>query len=255
MDKNKNYVDNGESESLDLTILWNIFKRRWYIIILVAILAGLGAGTFGYVRYVPQYSASISFLIEVDPSFTSQYQNSNINDTIVHTYEVAFRHNREFCQELNEFAGTADELGYTADDVASMMSCHQVIENTPTLQITFTCPHPLAAYNLAVALQVLANEELRSKFNNLSEVDVFNEPIEPTAPSSTNPFVKMFALGFIGGAVLMYAIFLLAAVTDKTIHGEASMEAFADYPLLGVVPTFATKRSGRSGGKSKSVRN
>lgn len=248
MDTNKNNVDTRDSDSLDLSLLWSIFKRRWYIIILVAILVGFGAGAFASFTYVPKYSASISFLIQVSDSGTNQYQNTNYSDMIVHTYEVAFKHNREFCQTLNELAGTEETLGYTADDVASMMSCEQIIQNTPTLKVTFTCPDRIAAYNLATALQIRANDELQQRFQNLQAVDVFNGPIEPTSPVTSDPFVKMFAVGFLAGAVLMYAIFLLIAMTDIVIHGESSMEAFSEYPILGVVPTFS---GGRNSGKRK----
>ncbi len=75
-------------------------------------------------------------------------------------------------------------------------------------------------------------------------------PELPQAPATRDPFVKMFVVGFLIGAPLMYAIFLIIARTDKMIHGESSMEAFSEYPLLGVVPTLTGKRSGKSGKKT-----
>lgn len=246
MDREKS-SDNREAEGLDLSILWSIFKRRWIVIILAAILAGLGSGAVASLLYVPKYSASVSFLIHVDSSFTNQYQNANVNDTIVHTYEVAFKHNREFCEFLNEYAGTRDGLGYTAADVASMMSCEQILANTPTLKITFICPDPTAAYNLAESLRIHANSQLEKRFTSLSAVDVFNVPEPPTDPVTHDPFVKMFVVGFVMGALLLYAIFLIFALTDKVIHDESSMEDFSEYPILGVIPPLTGKRPAKSG--------
>lgn len=250
MDNQKNNTYNRENESLDLSILWKVFKRRWILIVLVGILVGLGVGAYSSLRYVPKYSASVSFLIHADEVVTSQFQNVNSNESIVHTYEVAFKYNREFCQELNQYAGTADELGYSAADVAAMMNCEQILPNTPTLKITFTCPNRVAAYNLAMAMLSLANGEIEGRFSNLSAVDIFNMPEEPLSPVTRDPFAQMFVVGFAGGALALYALFLLFALTDKVIHGEVSMEAFSEYPILGVVPTLSEKRG--SGRQSRS---
>ena len=250
MENNQNGMENRESKGLDLSVLWRVFKRRWIFVILAGILLGLCLGAFASYRYVPRYASSVSFLIKVDSNFASQFQSSNVSNTIVHTYEVAFKYNREFCRKLNEKAQT-NEIGYTADDVAEMMTCEQILPNTPTLKITFTCPNePVAAYNLAFALKELANEELGSQFSEtLDSVDIFDSPEVAPAPVNGNPFVRMFAVGFVVGAVLLYGIFLLIALTDKVIHGESGMEEFSEYPILGVVPTMTNKRTASRTGK------
>lgn len=247
-------MDTKEEDGIDFSALWGVFKRRWYIVVLFGILVGFITGAVASLRYVPKYSASVSFLISTDSNFSSQYQNTTINDSIVHTYEVAFKHNKEFCQFLTEYAQTEETLGYTASDVASMMRCEQILDNTPTLQITFTCPHPTAAYNLAESLRLFANDELEGRFKTLSAVDVFNEPELPTSPVTRDPFVKMAVIGFLIGGLLIYMIFVILAITDKTVHGELSLESFSDYPLLGVVPTITGKRSGK-GVKSANAPN
>lgn len=244
MDTNAENQAEQESGSINLSVLWTIFKRCWYVVILVGIAVGAAVGAVASYLYVPQYAASVSFLMKVDSSFQSQFQNSNISETIVSTYEVAFKHNREFCEKLNQEARTEEVLGYTASDVADMMSCEQILPNTPTLKVTFTCPNPTAAYNLAFKMEEMANDELTEQFGEtLDAVDIFNTPEVPDKPVKGNPFLKMFAVGFLAGGLLTYLIFLLVALNDKRIHNEKSMEEFSGYPILGVVPPLTGGRS------------
>lgn len=255
MDTNKSKTDNRKSVSTKLAVIrnilkvsWNILKKRWFVIILTAVAAGLIAGIFAAARYVPTYTSSVSFMLKVDPSYANKSQINDVNDSLVHTYEVAFKYNREFCRDLNELAGTADALGYTADDVASMMRCEQILPNTPALKVTFSCPSARAAFNLATALQILANTELEERFSEtLDAVDVFNEPEENTSPINSSPFLKTFTAGLLIAAAAMFVIFLFIALTDRVIHGESSMESFSDYPILGIVPTLSGGHGSRSG--------
>lgn len=247
MDTNMNDTEGRESGGVNLSSLWSIFKRCWYAVLLIGIAVGLVAGSIASYLYVPRYAASVSFLMKVDSNFQTQFQNTDINDSIVHTYEVAFRYNRDFCIRLNEFAHT-DRMGYTEEDVAEMMSCEQILPNTPTLKVTFTCSNPDAAYRLANALSDNANGELSSQFGStLDAVDIFNTPEKPTEPVTHNPFLKLFAIGFLVGALAVYLIFLLSALNDKRIHGEKSMEEFSEYPILGIVPTLSGARGSDKG--------
>lgn len=236
-----------EEDTVDLRVLWDVFAKRWYVIIILALLIGFGSGVYATMTYVPKYSSSVSFLLHSDDAL-GQVTVDDVDRYagLTKTYALALIYNKSFCATLNEKAGTSEM--YTDSQVASMMSYSQVLEGTPTLKITVTSTDPIASYNIAMQVMLLANEELAKNFN-IGTMDVFNLPEISVTPVNKDPFIKMMALGFAVGAVLIYALYLIRTLTDTVVHGESSLEGFTDCPILGVVPTFDKGSSAKTRSK------
>lgn len=234
-----------DEDTIDLRVLWDVFTKRWYVIIIFALLIAFGSGVYATMTYVPRYSSSVSFLLHSDDTL-GQVTVDDVDryTDLARTYALALIYNKSFCKILNEKAGTSEI--YTDKQVASMMSYSQILEGTPTLEITVTSTDPIASYNIAMQIMLLANDELSKNFS-IGTMDVFNPPEIAGSPVNKDPFFKMMVLGFAVGAVLVYAVFLIRTVTDKVVHDESSLEGFPDCPILGIVPSFGVGSSGKSG--------
>ncbi|MGM9637699.1 MAG: YveK family protein [Eubacteriales bacterium] len=237
---------NKDDDTIDLRQLWTIFAKKWYIIIISGLLIGFCCGLVATLTYVPRYSSSVSFLLHSGDTLDGQVTVDDINRyaAMTDTYAVALIYNKEFCHTLNEKAGTSEI--YTDNEVASMFSYTQILENTPTLQITVTSTDPVASYNIAMQFMLLANEELSKNFS-IGTMDVFNKPEITNIPVNSDPFIKMMVIGFLLGAVLIYGIYVVRTLTDTAVHDESSLTDLTDCPILGVVPNFGGGSSGKSG--------
>lgn len=244
---------NKDDETIELRQFWEVFVRKWPVIIISALLIAVCSGLIATLNYIPRYASSVSFLLHSDDTLNGQVTVDDINRyaAMTDTYAVALIYNKDFCRTLNEKAGTSGL--FSDEQVASMLSYTQILEETPTLKVTVTSTDPVASYNIAMQIMLLANEELSKNFN-IGTMDVFNKPEISNTPVNRDPFFKAMAIGFLAGALLVYGIFVIRMLTDTVVHGENSLEEFIkDYPILGVVPSMGKGTSGKGPSKSKNV--
>ncbi len=234
-----NYTGNTTADEIDIRTLWSVFSRRWIVIILIALVGAILAGLFGYFGYVPQYSSSVMLIIHAEETTNNQLTAYDVSysSKLINTLEIFLKYNDDFRTKLNEMAGT-DGM-YSDDDLLKIMTVSQVIESTPTMEVTFTSTERNAAYNLAKSFELLVNDELELHNVNIGSIDILNKAKLATAPSNGNPALKYACIGFIAAFALAYGAFLIAMLTDNKFHKEDDIKEIFDYPELGVVPALS----------------
>lgn len=231
---------------IDFRTIWNLLKRKFFVLIAAGLLGALLFGAFGYLTYTPLYSSTVSLIVHAEETTTNQLTAYDVtySEKLINTLEVFLKHNNDFRQQLGEMAGTSDM--YTASEMLEIMEVSQIKTSTPTMDVTFTSESRNAAYNLAKSFELLVNDELERLSVSVGSVGILNSATLSDKAINSNPMIRDAAIGFVIGFVLLFIIFLVKVALDTKIHNELDITELFDYPLLGSVPSFhgRTKKSG-----------
>ena len=72
--------------SFDPIIILRDVLRRWYLIVAAALIVGMGAYTVTELNYVPQYTTTTTFVVTIQESSSSVYQNLSATSSLATTF-------------------------------------------------------------------------------------------------------------------------------------------------------------------------
>ena len=214
---NYNAVEGHFAEDLLYHFLeW--FKRLWIIILLLAVLLSGLLSAYTYVTYVPKYSASATFTVNVDVAQASSQ-----------------KYNQATAAQL---AKTFRELGVDAinDEIKA-----SVVEDTNLFTITVTSTNPQQAYN--VLSSVISNYPQVARFIiGSTQLNLLDTSSISTFPINYPDYTKKAALGAFVGAALGFAIILLLALSTSTVIRSSDISKSFNTLCLAGVPEFTRKK-------------
>lgn len=238
-----------EAVEIDLMKLLMLYLRKWWLILLCAILGG--SIMLGYTMnfVTPLYQASVTIYVNnVSNGQQIDYisgSNLTASQQLVSTYINIIRSDTVL-EKVAESTG----LYISAADVRSIMSAAQVGE-TELFDVYISHPDPEMAAYIANAIAKVAPSEIENFVEGSSTkvVDYAKVPTVPYTPS----YQKNIALGAIVGIVLAVAVLTIRELLDVRIKTEEDLMEISDLPILGRIPAFASDKNSkrRSGYKGK----
>ena len=208
------------------------FRRLWIIILIFAVLAAGLLVLYTYITYVPQYSASATFTVNVDVAKSSaqQYNKATANQ-LAKTFPNILTSgslNKVVCRDLG------------VDSISETITA-SVVEDTNLFTITVNSTNPQRAYN--VLASVINNYPEVAKFiigsTQLSLIDTSSVSTVPiNYPNYASKAVMGSAVGAIAGLLV---IVLLSLATSTIIRGSDISEAY-NTVCLGSVPEYTRKK-------------
>lgn len=223
---------------IDLKSIINAVMSRLKMIVVFALAFALSAFIISNFVMVPKYRATITMCISNSKTMISD--SFDINDVnagiaLVPTYVELIQSNNV----LGEVAAKTQDLGYTIDDIYSMISI-STKEETQIITLNVTNPNPEHANIIANAIADIAPDKITDLMEG-SAVKVVDESVLPEYPVSPNVF-KYTILGFLFGGFLGVALAILSTLLDTTIKTENDItELYPNIPVLGVIPTFVNQ--------------
>lgn len=232
-------------KEIDLTKIWRIIKRRFWSIILVAILClALGGAYVGFIA--PRlYTTDVLLYIWQDNQSSENTGNSNYNELLyfsqlVNDYQVLIK--SRLVTEM-----VAERLSLDESVVGSLSDRITVGTKNNTRHITITVEDtdPVRATFIAnTVADVFA--EVVVETMNAGAVKIIDKAIEPDAPSSPN--VKMtLAVALLIGIALGLGLVFLLEMLDTKVRSAADIEELTGYKMLGFVPLYDDVRDAREG--------
>jgi diguanylate cyclase (GGDEF)-like protein len=188
---------------MEIRLYFQMLKRGWWVILLTALTALVGALAASYVVR-PKYKAVARFI--VTPS--SVFPNSPdlllygyeilINQTLITTYAEVMKSNLVYTDAL----GT---LGLDADFVERYYTYEvNVLPNSAVLELTVLGPDPGMVTNIAneIGTQTINFAALSSQFFKIDFLDTAVPPDKPESPRPLQDSLLALGLGLIVGSVL-----------------------------------------------------
>jgi len=235
---------NRENEYIqfDLRKIVNGLIRRFWLIVIAAVLCG--ALLFSYATFLvtPLYESSVLMYVN-NSSFSVGASSFSISSSeitaaksLVETYQVILKTR----MTLNDVIRLG-ELNRSYESLRGMIRTETVNE-TEVFSITVTSPDPYEAEHIANTI----GRVLPDKIGNVvegSSVRVVDYAVVPS--SKVSPNITMYtAVGLIIGMVLACGIIVVLEIADDRIRSEEYLlDRFGNTPLLAVIPDMLEEKS------------
>ncbi|AIK38426.1 chain length determinant family protein [Bacillus pseudomycoides] len=203
-------------KEINLKSLFNIIKRRFWIMAVITILAGLVGGIYSFFMKTPLYSSSARILIPANPEAMGTLKVM-IKEPVV-LEKVA--------QQLN--------LKKSAGALSGQISVGKV-EESQIVTITAIDTNPVQAAQIANVTANVYKEEAKSVMN-FGSVRILTEANAQGNPSPINlNHAGTIELAMAAAFILSIGIVFLLDSLDETIKSERDIEKLLPIPVLGSV--------------------
>lgn len=227
-------MENNENHSgleIDILHILKVVWSRFWMILLVGVLAGSLAVGYAWFMVTPTYASSIQFYVNNQYPDSPGFSSSQITAgrELVDTYLVVLE-SRNVLEDVLEMT----ELDYTYSQLKNMVSAAAVNE-TEVFTVTVTGTDPEHAYQFADALANILPDKIAAVVDG-SAVRVVDYPVKNNNP--VGPDYSRYALvGVLAGLFLSLAVVIVNDIMDTRIHSEEYLSTvYKDVPLLAVIP-------------------
>lgn len=232
--------ENTESREIDLLQMASALVKKWWVIAVATVLAGIIA--FGYTRLgiTPKYEATAMFYVN----------NSSISGKISLPDLNMARDCVASCGVILGTRLTLEEviregnLNYTYEQLGKMIDSHAV-NGTEIFSVTVTSTDPQEACDIANTIASVLPQKVADAMDGV-KVKVIDYAVVPQTKSSPST-PKNTVLGMLVGFVLSAGVIILLEMFNDTINSEEWLvTTYGDeIPLLSVVPDVNAKSDRR----------
>ncbi len=223
--------------TLDLREIFQIIRKRLWIILLITILAVIASGTVSYYVLSPRYEASTTIIIGNSPKQAAEY-GYDYSDVLMY---------QQLAKTYGEIAGSR-----TVAEKAALRLGQGVTPDEVLGKITVTTGTDTQVMEITAAS--ISNEDARSTANALSEefideamrifptgnVQIMDRATLPLYPVSPRPMLNM-AIAFFLGLMVSLGIIFLKESLDNTIKTENDIHRLLGIPVIGIIPQYRQK--------------
>lgn len=241
-----------------LNDLLTIFRKRWWIMLLCALLAGSCFGFYSYRTYVPEYTSEVTFY--VSPSSENQGWDSN-NDTakvnwalkVINSY-MAILKTTDFSNQLddsykNAYADEYKNCGFDSQSIRNSITMSIISEDATLFKVKVKTPYKEASHNIATTLQNLASDFVEGVTKTTGTLHVADSAKMPAGLSNSDNMARNTAIGFMLGALIAFLVLFLIEVFDVRIMSEEDIVNNYTTPLLGTIPLFQSDNRSKRGNR------
>ncbi|MCL2058894.1 MAG: Wzz/FepE/Etk N-terminal domain-containing protein, partial [Oscillospiraceae bacterium] len=224
---------------IDLGHLIGVVLKKWWLILLAAVLCGVATLLYTLYFITPMYRTNISVYVknvsdDVKRSDTINTADLTASQRLVNTYVTIITSNTVL-DKVSQNIGSI----YDASAIRLMMSC-AAVRDTEIFTVTVTNASPEIAAYIANAVADVMTVEI-PEFLEGSSVKIVDYAIIPTRPF-TPDIPRNLILGLVVGLFLSAFIIIVIDFFDKRIKSEEDLVRLSDIPVLGAVPDFMDSR-------------
>lgn len=234
--------DKNAVAEIDLRKLLLAYLRKWWLIVLCALIVGAAALAYTVKFVTPMYQASITVYVNnVRSGERIDYisgSNLQASQQLVNTYANIIKSDTVL-QKVSEEAGA----GYTPETLRKLLSTAQVGE-TELFNVYIIHPNPAEAARLANAVANVAPAEIESFVEGSSAkvIDYAKVPDKRYSPS----YSRSAVLGAVIGGFVAVVFITLRQLLDVRVKDEEDLAMLFDIPVLGQIPSFDATASKKS---------
>ncbi|HSW35479.1 MAG TPA: Wzz/FepE/Etk N-terminal domain-containing protein [Candidatus Limnocylindrales bacterium] len=216
-------------QELDLYAIWQVFVKRWKLIVVVPLFAALTSALISLFIIIPQYSAAATLMV-MRPVDAAQIliQDIQVSRQLVHTYrEIA--HSRR----VLEVAIVNGSLPYTVTELREKVDVVSV-RDTEIITITVTDADPLVARDVANGVTRAFMEEV-VEIMQVENVSIVDAAVEPTTPISPRIPLNV-AVALVIGIMTAVGLVFLFEYFDRSFKDPEEITRLLGIPVLGIIP-------------------
>jgi len=216
-------------QELELIELWQIFSKRWKMIILVTLLAALICAAVSLFLIKPQYVASSTLMVmkPVEAELIL-YQDIQVSRQLADTYQVVV-HSRRVLDKVTRSLN----LPYTHEQMQEKVKVSSVQDTEIiTIDVTDTDPYLAARMSNLIAQTFMQEVTEIMNIDNVSPIDEAAVPDNPVSPRVGLNIAVAMVLGF----MVAVGLALLQHYLDQTLKTTEEVENLLGLTVLGTIP-------------------
>lgn len=221
-------------------LLFAVLNRIW-IVILAAIVGGVGMFVYTRNFVTPMYSASITMYVNNSTKLHGEdvinYITSSdlaTSERLVATYVSILRSNTVM-EKVSEKVFQDTGVRVSASAIRGSMSA-AALNETEVFSVRVNYHDPQMAATIANAIATVAPEEIAMIVEGSSTkvVDYAKVPTVPYEPNTTSNTL----LGLAAGVAISVGLIVLRELMDRRVRSEEDLAQLSEAPVLGVIPDF-----------------
>ncbi len=228
--ENTEDAQNGQEKEIDLIELLYFLLGKFKYILLAAVFGAVLAFLYTLFLVTPQYEAKSELYVTNSADSVLNLSDLQIGSYLASDYIEVFD-TWEVKQKVIDNLSLGSEYTYKA--LGGMV--HVVNpSNTRILRITVTSPDPDMAMKIADEYAAVVRDYV-SEIMSTEKPNILSsalKPVSPVSPSKT----RNTLIGFLLGAVLLGAVFVVQFVMDDKIKSTDDILRYAGLPTLAVIP-------------------
>lgn len=212
----------------------HIIRKNIVIMLIVAIVAGVGAYFATKFFISPTYTSTVKLYVNANNSGKTSLDDINSHNyaqKMVATY-IEILNTASFRSKV------AKELPdkYTEDFLKKAISYSEVTD-TEVFSATVSCDDPIEAKTIADAVAKAAPATIRKQFEGNASLKIVDEAQLPKKPTAPNP-MRNAIIAFAGGLLIALIIAFLRDYFDVKIKYDYEMTVLCGLPVLAAIPEF-----------------
>lgn len=229
-------------------ILKIVWKKKIYIILLIAVFAELGILYTSYL-VTPMYRSSTTLVLAQSASDSNTKNTVNtitttditLNSKLIATYS-------ELIKSKSVVRQVISNLGITVDEKKLERNINvKARENTEVIEITVANENKAYATLIANELANVFAKKV-AEIYNINNVNIVDKAEDADEPYNIHKGKTTFIFAFIGVAIsglYVIAIYML----DNTVKNTDKIEKELEVPVLAVIPIYGGKIKSKGGRK------
>jgi len=232
-------------QEIDFWFIWDIFRKKWKVILFVAFLMGATSGVLSKLCLTPKYRSSVSLYLgrvtENNPLSKAQLLMSgqgNMGATIGSELSLGSQLSTDYQQLIKTEAITesvADELakqGKWGNDKKYKVKA-KMVKATRIMQIDIDSDNPIFSLEVArIYAKVFINKI--QQLLGIQNTQIVEEPVALMKPVFPILWLNILA-GFLIGFLLMVFFYMASKVLDRSIKSSEEIESALNIPVIGTV--------------------
>lgn len=216
--------------------------KKWWLLLLSALIVGGAAYAYTANFITPQYRATVTiyvnnFSVSEESGYPEYISATNLatSQRLVTTYVNIIKSNTVL-KKVIEQSG----MDMTVEQVRNMMTA-SAVENTEMFNVHVSNADPVLAAIIANVIADVAPDEIANILEGSSTkiIDRAEVPQYRYTPS----FRKNTFLGCAAGAILAAVYVVLRILLDQRIKSQEDLDRLFNLPILGEIPEFDPNRS------------
>ncbi|KKK38711.1 capsular biosynthesis protein [Mesobacillus campisalis] len=218
-------------ETISLKELLSTLKKRWALIIAIAIAAVTISGVVSYFFLTPIYQASTQILVNQEKNEQMNYSTTEVqtNLQLINTYNVIIKSPAILDLVINEL-----NLNMTAQQLSERIAVGSE-KDSQVVNLSVQNESAETAAQIANTTASVFQREI-SNIMNVNNVSILAEAsvLEGQAPVKPTPILNIM-VALVVGLMLGTGLAFLLDYFDNTVKSEQDAEKLLELPVLGII--------------------
>ena len=242
----KDILMEDESKQIEISLsdLWLIFKRCWWIMMIVGIAVTILVYTVLNVTHEDEYTATVTIWAMRMPDSGGSQNGVSTSDVsiatyLINDYKLLIKSDAIMEQVINQ-----QNLPLTTTELSRCVSITNET-NTRVMYLSVTTKSAKSAKTIADTWGTVFCNHINTTLGGEPMVELWALSREPDRPSNPVSMMTVLLIAFVG-AVFVYGIYFIKFILDDKVNSPEDVEKYLSLNVLGSIPDKNSLRRRRS---------